>query len=206
MALREPKFIYFDLGNVLLYFDHHLAARQMAATAGISEELAWQTVFDGELENHYEAGQVSSQEFHHHFCQVTQSQPDYQALLHAASNIFELNIAIVPLVAHLNRARYRLGILSNTNEAHWRFINDGRYAIVRDFFPVAALSFEIGVMKPDPRIYLSAATLAGVAPHDIFYTDDREENVAGALAAGFDAVQFHDARQLGAELRRRNLQ
>jgi HAD superfamily hydrolase (TIGR01509 family) len=203
--MREPRFIYFDLGKVLLFFDHRVAARQMAAVAGITEELAWQTVFDGELENHYEAGKITSQDFHGHFCEVTKSQSDFELLLHAASNIFELNTAIVPLIVHLARARYRLGILSNTNEAHWRFVSDGRFRVIRDYFPVTALSFEIGVMKPDPRIYLSAAELAGVAPREIFYTDDREENVAGALAAGFDAVLFHDARQLADELRLRNL-
>ena len=203
--MREPKFIYFDLGNVLLFFDHHLAARQMAAIAGITEELAWQTVFEGALENDYEAGKISSQDFHGYFCRVTRSQPDFEPLLHAASNIFELNMAIVPLVVHLARARYPLGILSNTNEAHWRIVNDGRYTLIRDYFPIAALSFEIGVMKPDPRIYLSAAELAGVAPHEIFYTDDREENVAGAMAAGYDAVLFRDARQLASDLRQRNL-
>jgi HAD superfamily hydrolase (TIGR01509 family) len=203
--MREPKFIYFDLGKVLLFFDHRVAARQMAAIAGITEQLAWQTVFESELENDYEAGKISSEDFHGHFCRVTQSQPDLELLLQAASDIFELNIAIVPLIVHLARARYPLGILSNTNEAHWRLVNDGRFRMIRDYFPVAALSFEIGVMKPDPRIYLSAAELAGVAPHEIFYTDDREENVAGALAAGYDAVLFQDARQLAADLRQRNL-
>jgi putative hydrolase of the HAD superfamily len=203
--MREPKFIYFDLGNVLLFFDHHLAARQMAAIAGITEELAWQTVFVGDLENDYEAGKISTQDFHGHFCRVTESQPDVESLLHAASNIFELNIAMVPLIVHLARARYPLGILSNTNEAHWQLVYDGRYRVIRDYFPVTALSFEIGVMKPDPRIYLSAAELAGVAPQDIFYTDDREENVAGAIAAGYDAVLFRNARQLAEELRQRNL-
>ena len=34
-----PKFIYFDLGNVLLRFDHELACRQMAAVAGTTPEL-----------------------------------------------------------------------------------------------------------------------------------------------------------------------
>lgn len=32
----RPRFFYFDLGNVLLYFDHSLAMRKMAKIAGVS--------------------------------------------------------------------------------------------------------------------------------------------------------------------------
>ncbi|MGE0755973.1 MAG: HAD-IA family hydrolase, partial [Pirellulaceae bacterium] len=106
---------------------------------------------------------------------------------------------------HLRRAGHRLGILSNTNEIHWRFVSQGRYTIIRDAFPVTALSYELRSMKPEPAIYQAAADLAGVAPGDIFYTDDRPENVAGALAAGFDAVQYESPVQLAADIRRRGV-
>jgi HAD superfamily hydrolase (TIGR01509 family) len=205
MLPSEPKFIYFDLGNVLLFFDHRLAARQMAAVAGIPDEQAWHAVFESGLHIDYETGRITSRQFHQHFCAATRSQPDCESLLFAASAIFQLNVAIVPLVVHLRRAGYRLGILSNTNEAHWQFVSTGRYTLIRDFFPVAALSYEIGAMKPEGRFYAAAASLASAPPAEIFFTDDRPDNVAGALAAGFDAVLFEHPRQLADELRKRNV-
>ena len=33
--MRRPEFVYFDLGNVLLYFDHGIAARSMAKLIGV---------------------------------------------------------------------------------------------------------------------------------------------------------------------------
>jgi FMN phosphatase YigB (HAD superfamily) len=203
--MREPRFIYFDLGNVLLFFDHHIAARKMAALAGIPEELAWKIVFEGDLELSYEAGQINSREFYEEFCRATKTRPDFDALLHASSEIFEVNPRIVPIVAHLHAAQYPLGILSNTSEAHWHYLSRGRYAVIEYFFAIHALSFEIGAMKPDPRIYMEAARLAGVPPEEIFFMDDRPENVAGALTAGFDAVLFENARQLASELRARGV-
>ncbi len=202
---RTPRFIYFDLGNVLLHFSHHRAARQIAAVAGISEDLAWQTVFGSELENDYEWGRINTREFWEEFCRTTKTRPDFATLVHAAADIFELNSAIVPLVAHLHAARYPLGILSNTNEAHWQFISQGRYAVIHSFFAVHALSFELRTMKPEPRIYAEAAALARTEPEAIFFTDDRLENVSAACDAGFDAVLFKDARQLAAELRAREI-
>jgi HAD superfamily hydrolase (TIGR01509 family) len=68
------------------------------------------------------------------------------------------------------------------------------------------LSFEAEAMKPDRRIYDAAIQRAGVPADRIFFVDDREENVAGARAAGIDAVQFVDCDTLIADLRKRNIQ
>jgi 2-haloacid dehalogenase len=44
-----------------------------------------------------------------------------------------------------------------------------------------------------------------VAPHEVFFMDDIAANVAGAQAAGFDAVQFTTPQALASELRQRGL-
>jgi FMN phosphatase YigB (HAD superfamily) len=204
--MTAPRFIYFDLGNVLLFFDHHRAARQMAEVSGISEELAWQTVFAGDLELRYEAGQLDDRQFYEAFCREAKCSPDYDALTLAGSEIFQPNYAIVPLVGALQSAGCRLGILSNTSPAHWAYCTNGRYALLDRSFSVHALSFRIGACKPDPRIFAAAAELAGVAPKEVFFTDDIAANVAGAKAAGFDAVQFTTPLVLAQELRQRGLQ
>jgi len=108
-------------------------------------------------------------------------------------------------VAGLRNVGYRLGILSNTHESHWEFVHDGRFGLIRHAFETVVLSYQVGAMKPDPRIYEVAAEQAGFACNEIFFTDDRSENVAGAQAAGMDAVQFTSARTLAADLRNRGL-
>jgi putative hydrolase of the HAD superfamily len=203
--MKAPRFIYFDLGNVLLFFDHHRAARQMAKVAGISEELAWNTVFGSDLEMRYEAGQVDDRQFYDTFCRETNSQPDYDALALAGSEIFQPNVAIIPLVGALQSAGCRLGILSNTSPAHWAYCTGGRYIIIDRGFSVHALSYEIGACKPDARIFAAAAELAGVSPEEIFFVDDIAGHVAGAKAASFDAVQFTTVPALAHELRQRGL-
>jgi putative hydrolase of the HAD superfamily len=70
-------------------------------------------------------------------------------------------------------------------------------------FEVHALSYRIGAAKPEPAIFAAAAELAGVAPQEVFFTDDLPRHVAGARAAGFDAVQYTSTPQLVAELRAR---
>ena len=172
-----PRFIYFDLGNVLVNFDHRRGARQMADVAGISEQLVWEVVFDSDLEMQYERGAITTQEFFDAFCARTRTQPDYDALLLAAADIFEMNESIVPLVTELRDRGHRLGILSNTNQSHWDFILGGRFPMVQEMFELYALSHEMRAVKPDLAAFKIAAQLAGVAPEEIFFTDDRLDNV-----------------------------
>jgi HAD superfamily hydrolase (TIGR01509 family) len=60
-------------------------------------------------------------------------------------------------------------------------------------------------MKPDAAIYARAEQLACVSPGDIFFVDDRPENVAGARAMGWDAVLYHTPERLLAELEARGI-
>ena len=46
---RPPQFIYFDLGNVLLHFDHAIACRQIGQLAGIPEQRVRDVLFGGDL-------------------------------------------------------------------------------------------------------------------------------------------------------------
>jgi glucose-1-phosphatase len=201
----EPRFVYFDLGNVLLRFSHERAAEQMARAAGVSSERAWQVLFnEGGLEWAYERGNLTREQFYARFCEAVGSRPASDALEHAASDIFELNVPIVALVGHLYATGHSLGIFSNTSPSHWEFCVR-RFAILASMFRVQALSFRLHALKPEPAAYAAAARLAGRPPQEIFFTDDRADNVAAARAAGWDAVLFESAGQLHAELRGRGL-
>lgn len=203
-------FLYFDLGNVLLFFSHERACRQMAEVASTPQRPLTPTdirrvVFESGLEDLYEAGEITTAEFYVQFCRETLTRPDLDRLMHAASDIFRPNEEMFPLLTGLRGAGHRLGLLSNTNEVHWDFVSDGRYTPLPGLFDVLALSFQLGSIKPRQTIFERAAKLAGVAPAEIFFTDDRPEHVAAAREVGYDAVQFTDAPSLINELRQRGI-
>jgi HAD superfamily hydrolase (TIGR01509 family) len=198
------KFLYFDLGMVLLNFSVEQMCRQMAEAAGITPTQVSQIIFDGDLQQRYERGEISSREFYEEFCRASGARPDYDRLASAASEIFELNGSMVPIVAQLRQAGYRLGILSNTCEHHWQHCFR-RFRLLGETFSVFALSYELKAMKPDAAIFLAAARLAGVQPGEIFFCDDIAGHVAGARAAGIDAVQYTTTPELVAELRKRGI-
>ncbi len=198
------KFLYFDLGNVLVTFSTERMFRQMGEVAGIEPAVVKAIVVEAGLQQQLESGEITSRQFHDTFCERTGARADFDALLHAGSDIFELNLSMLPVVASLQQGGYRLGLLSNTCENHWQHCAR-RFRIVGEAFSVHALSYRIGAMKPDATVFRAAAELAGVEPQETFFVDDLAQHVAGAQAAGFNAVQYTTTAALASELRRRGL-
>ncbi len=198
-------FFYFDLGNVLLYFDHEIACRQLAEVAGVTSDVVRELLFDRGLLAGYEDGSLSRQAFYDAFCRETKSTADLEQLEYAASHIFRLNTSMLPLVTKLKDAGHQIGLLSNTCESHWRYITAHFKALFPAAFDVISLSYELGAAKPDERAYVRAAERAGVEPANIFYCDDIPANVEAARRAGFDAVRYTDTPSLALDLTRRNV-
>lgn len=76
----------------------------------------------------------------------------------------------------------------------------------REIFPFLNLprgvtvSGEIGLIKPDVEIYQRHAADFGLEPSATLFIDDVMENVEGAQASGWQAVQFIGAEQLKSDL------
>jgi len=193
--MQKIDFIYFDLGKVILDFDHRIGCESVASLADISAEEVDRALFATWLEVKYETGLVDCEQFHAEFCQSTQSNISIEDLLFAMSDIFTPNLAIFPLLAQLRAANLPIGILSNTCKAHWELVYN-RYTILREFFEPLILSYEVQSMKPDPTIYHRAIEMAGCGVGKCFFVDDRQENVDGANAAGMDAVLYRSVPEL----------
>jgi HAD superfamily hydrolase (TIGR01509 family) len=204
-------FVYFDLGNVLLHFSHRQACEQMAQVASrggrhVSPDEVWSAVFDSGLEDEFEAGRIGAAEFYERFAAAVGTRPDFEQLALAGSEIFRVNRSIVPVLGALAAARYRLGIVSNTNPLHWAHLTRGQYDWLPHMFDTVVLSYQVGALKPEPAIYQRATQMAGVPPQEIFFTDDREEHVHAARQAGWHAVPYTDTPTLVRELRRAGIE
>lgn len=209
--LPTPEFLYFDLGKVLLSFDHGRMVRQMAEVAGVSEDAMRAALMpsgdpsEGDAQWRLEAGQLSEEAYHEGLCERLGCRPPRAELDRAASDIFAPIEPSMRLLERLKANGYRLGLLSNTNPIHWRFFLDGRFPTLNEVFEVQLSSFDLGSMKPDPRIYRAAIQRIGVPAERVFFVDDRPENVEGAIACGIDAVLFTDTATLESDLRARGV-
>jgi 2-haloacid dehalogenase len=70
-----------------------------------------------------------------------------------------------------------------------------------DAFSGLVLSGDVGINKPDPRIYAILCERHGLDPAACVFIDDSERNVQAARDHGMAAVHFTDAASLSASLR-----
>ena len=200
------EFVFLDLGNVIVSFDHQHAIRQACDLSGGDPRIIENLLCDSNLQEAIERGELSWQDFHKEFCDRTNTRIDSNRLAMAVSDIFALNVDMLPLVAQLNRCGCGLGILSNTCSPHWDHLTkENRFGILSQGFDAIILSCEVGSRKPEPTIYEIATKAAGVSADKIFFTDDLEENVIGAQQFGWHAEVFCSSRMLAKTLNHLNL-
>jgi epoxide hydrolase-like predicted phosphatase len=96
------------------------------------------------------------------------------------------------------RPAYKTGLISNAwpdirlwLEERWR---------IADAFDTLVISAEVGLAKPDARIYQIALDQLQVSPAETVFVDDFEENIVGAREVGMAAIQFHSPEQALGEL------
>lgn len=198
------KTIIFDLGNVLIPFDFKLGYAMMEPLCGYPRAEIPRRLRSTDLVTRFETGQLTSEEFVSELSRILDLRTTYDEFCSMWSSIF-LPPTLVPesMLAALRR-RYRLLLLSNTNAIHFPMV-ERNYPLIRHFNH-RVLSYQVGAVKPSPRIYEEALAHAECRPEECFFTDDSALYVEAARRAGIDAVQFESVPQLEQELHARGVE
>src|SRR4051794_23587404 len=162
--------VVFDFGNVVGFFSHRRAAEQVAAYSAMSAEAIHAYLFGGRLEDDYESGRLSTPVYLglvRERCRLSCTDAQLRVAL---ADIFWPNdevCALVPLLA----PRYRLVLLSNTNELHADQFR-AQFASTLRHFDALVLSHDVGLRKPDPRLYAECRRRAGArSPAECVFVD-----------------------------------
>src|SRR5712692_1453714 len=198
------KSLLFDLGNVLVAFDFRRGYKALQPFCPHKAEDIPVLLAKSGVVPPYERGEISSEDFFERLSDVLALEVSYKQFCDLWSTIF-LPEPVLPaeFIAALHR-RYRMVLVSNTNDIHFRMIR-ATYPAVRHF-DAYVLSHEVGAAKPAERIYLEAIRQAGFQPEECFYLDDVWEFVEGARRCGLDAVQFKNLQELERDLRVRGVE
>ena len=106
---------------------------------------------------------------------------------------YEIRTEILDRVARLRDEGYKTGLLTNSTAAFRPTLEE---IVPRELFDVYIDSSEVGMRKPEPRIfaYLLEA-LGNPAPAAVLYLDDFPGNLAGAIAAGLSTIHVTSTAQ-----------
>jgi HAD superfamily hydrolase (TIGR01509 family) len=181
-----PSVVIFDLGKVLVDFDYTRAGQRIAAFGSVLPEVVRQFIDHSPLLVRYETGLISTTEFFAAVREATHFRGTAAEFAAAFADIFTPLAEMIALHAALRARGIPTYILSNTN--------DLAIAHIRRSYPFFAnfdgyvLSYEVGAMKPDAAIYLTAEKLAGKCGAEILFLDDRADNIAAATARGWQVI------------------
>jgi glucose-1-phosphatase len=184
--VAEPvDLVLFDLGGVLI--DVRGVPVMLELTGIGSEEELWQRWLTCRWVRQFESGGCSADEFAAGVVADWQLQLSAEAFLEAFRS---WPAGPLPGAAELvaqTRASVATGCFSNTNALHWH--DHMATWPLTDLFDHRFLSFELGRLKPDVAAFEEVATLLARPPGRVLFLDDNAMNVAGAAAAGFQAVR-----------------
>ena len=180
--------MYFDLGNVLIFFSHEKMYKQLETLSGLSVAQIQSILLKDQIAYQYETGKMNTEELYNHFSALSKKTFSIKEFTQAASDIFVPNTDLFPFVEQMKKKQIRLILLSNTSECHFNYIREA-YPIIH-LFDEWVLSYKVGACKPNPLIFQKALSLAQCPVSNCFFTDDIPEYVQAARKEGLDSEVF----------------
>lgn len=194
------RLFVFDLGNVILPFEHRQIAVKLHEVSRIRDRFTpddlFRFLFDGDwgLVNPYEEGLMSSLDFFDGLRQRYKLELEFLEFKDIWNHIFEENPEINAIITHLKNQDYPVFLLSNINELHFSYIIE-RYPIVQSL-DERILSYEVGARKPHEKIYDAVFEKTDMARDETLYIDDIKAYVEAAKRYGLQGLHFKNAKDL----------
>jgi HAD superfamily hydrolase (TIGR01509 family) len=195
------KTVIFDIGNVVVYFDHIKMVNQVSKLLEVPYQEINKRLFAEEILAQFETGALTTDEVFQSIIKLSSLTPDRRVLLAAFNEIFKENESLAPIIHTLKKQGMKLLLLSNISEVHFNYVYQ-TFPIFR-LFDTAILSYQVGHAKPSPEIFEAVLKASGAKPHECFYIDDILGHVNGAKVFGIDAEQFLSSELLIQHLAKR---
>lgn len=196
--VNEIRAIIFDMGNVLVRLKpgHEDVGQVWAERVEKDEEIQilWNEVMKGKMDYlEFDSMLVERRIFEVGEVEKMFDRP----------NVEEVNIELVKLIKKLKK-KFKTGLLTNNFPGNIEYYRKAfeNYSI----FDVAISSHEVGMIKPDPKIFKLVAKRLKCKLENCVFVDDWEKNVEAAIKLGMKGIVFKDNEGLFKELKKLNIQ
>ena len=186
-----------DIGGVAVDFHADQLVHQASQLLGQSFDEVQRVVYHEELLLPFELGQISPAAYYEGLRERLKLSWTYEQFVRVWNDIFTENRSVTQILERL-RARHALTALSNTNLLHYQHLRATIPSL--SVFSDWVVSCEVGLRKPDPKIYFLALERAKARPRQAVYIDDRPELVDAARSLGLTGIRFEHSVQLEQDL------
>lgn len=190
------KLILFDLGGVVFTNGTKKFINDISARYGIPPETAL-NVLDGEIGTKYREGQIGRDEFWRLVLESLPLKESVDDLEREWIGNYELILGTKDIIEKL-RNKYKVMYLSDNVKERVDKL-DARFGFV-SWFDGGVFSHEVGVRKPNPKIYEFALQKGGVKPREAVFIDDKPKMLEPAKAMGMTGLVFESPEKLEKDL------
>jgi FMN phosphatase YigB (HAD superfamily) len=194
------KAVIFDFGNVLCGVERGNFVRKAARHArAMDAEALLNALWGTELEYEFETGKFDSHEYFRRVQALADLDPaySYEQFVEDYKSIIVPNPDGERGLETAAGLGVRMFVLSNTSFLHASVIFDNE--VLGTYPELYMLSYKLGVMKPDLRIWKRLLEYTRLEPADCLYVDDIEEYCEAARSLGMSAFCYdfrvHDLSQ-----------
>jgi len=194
MKNDKIKNIIFDLGDVILNIDVPVASLSFAQLSGREQHEIVSLFKEKDIFRQFETGKLDEKGFRDYIRELLVFPDWTDEMIDVAWNslLLDLPPERVELLKKL-RENYRLFLLSNTSSIHITQVNKILEATtgiekLDDLFEKVYYSYDMGLMKPDPAIYLQVLKEQGLEAEETLFLDDNADNIAAASKLGIDTI------------------
>jgi glucose-1-phosphatase len=197
MDFSKIKNIIFDLGNVIINIDFDLTYQAFEKLSSENLDLVYQKFNELKLWERYETGEMSNQTFIDTLRTELKLRASDEEIIQAWNALLlDVPIKRVELMKKLSK-KYRLFILSNTSELHIIDVNrilheQTGFKDLKDLVEHAFYSYEMGLRKPNPDIYMEVLEDCSAFAGDTLFLDDNLDNILSAQAVGMHCIHVTD--------------
>ena len=190
MESVKIKNIIFDLGNTLVYFDHNcffdgVARIERKFNVNHFRDYIRNTEIDVKLAT----SKINHIEFYNILKKKFNLKISYHDLIYIHSNIFWENKSMKKYLSKICKIKgIKLFMLSNTDSAHMKFINENFPYL--DVIKKRVLSYKVNMLKPDKRIFNYLLNEYKIKSQETLFIDDLKDNVIAAESVGINSIQY----------------
>lgn len=185
--MKTTAFI-FDIGNVLIDFDLPRLLKTISNHSRVNmEDIHGSWTRKDTID--VETGKVDPKNHYQRYADSIGLKWSYDVWKKVWADIYTLNDDGMAIFFELKEKGFPVYFLSNLAEYNKEAI-EMKY---KDFFSLSNgnyYSYELGLYKPDPKIFYSVCSKINASPEQCVFIDDLQENVEGAQAVGMKAIRF----------------
>ena len=196
------KAILFDLGGVLVHF---AGVGPMLELSGgkLSEKEAWDFWWNSEVVQAFEKGKISPEVFAADVIKALRLDVTVEYFLNDFARWEKGPYPGALALLEGLKEQYTVACLTNNNVVHWETLRSK--SEIGSRFHRCFISFETGMLKPDPGFYLYAVHELKMEPGEILFLDDSLKNVEAASGLGMRAFNVRGIGEVKRVLKEENI-